>query len=66
MKDRNLLCVYYERANKCSKGKGCTIWKEMQSCGLYKPDYNSKPLRADKRKQKKEKIEKKEFRKGEW
>lgn len=66
MKDRNLICKYYQKANSCSKGKGCTIWGKMQSCGLYNPDLNSKLLRKDKRKQKKEKIEKKEFRKGEW
>lgn len=61
MKDRNLLCIYYECANKCSKGRGCTIWGKMQSCRLYKPNYNSKPLRIDKRRQKREKFEK-----GEW
>lgn len=60
MKDRNLICKYYERANQCSKGKGCTIWGEMQHCGLYKADLNSKPLRQDKRKNKLEKINRKE------
>lgn len=60
MKDRNKICIYYERAGKCSKGKGCTIFGEMQKCGLYKPDLNSKPLRVDKRKSKMEKIKRKE------
>ena len=66
MKDRNKLCKYYIRAGVCSKGKGCTIWGEMQHCGLYCPDLASKPLRTDGRKQKKAKIDKKEFKKGEW
>jgi hypothetical protein len=66
MKDRNKLCKYYIRAGVCSKGKGCTIWNEMQHCGLYNPDLNGKPLRIDNRKQEKEKIQRKEFKKGEW
>lgn len=60
MRDRNLLCKYYIRAGVCSKSKGCTIFGEMQHCGLYNPDLNSKPLRVDKRKTKLEKIRKKE------
>lgn len=66
MRDRNKLCKFYQRAGVCSKNKGCTIWGDMQHCGLYEPDLASKPLRADKRKSKKEKINKKEFKKGEW
>ena len=60
MRDRNLLCKYYICAGKCSKGKGCTAFGDMQHCGLYKQDLNGKPLRADKRKTKMEKIRKKE------
>lgn len=60
MKDRNKLCIYYERAGKCSKGKGCTAFGNMQHCGSYKPDLNGKPLRTDKRKTKMEKIRRKE------
>ena len=56
MKDRNLLCKYYIQANKCSKNKGCTIWREMQHCGLYEPNLNSKPLRENNKRQKIEKI----------
>lgn len=66
MKDRNKLCKHYLKAGTCSKNKGCTIWGEMQHCGLYEPDLNSKPLRTDKRKSKKEKIEKKEYKKEAW
>ena len=57
MKDRNKLCIYYERAGKCSKGKGCTAFGEMQHCGLYTPDKMGKPLRVDR---KMEKIRRKE------
>ena len=60
MKDRNFLCKYYIRAGECSKGKGCNIWKGMQKCGLYSPDLNSKSLRPNNIKNKKEKILKKE------
>ena len=52
MKDRNKLCKFYQRAGVCSKNKGCTIWGDMQHCGLYEPDLASKPLRTDKRKRK--------------
>lgn len=60
MKDRNKLCIYYERAGKCSKGKGCTAFGEMQHCGLYTPDKMGKQLRVDRRKIKMEKIRRKE------
>ena len=60
MRDRNLLCKYYIRAGVCLKGKGCTVFGEMQHCGNYIPDLNSRPLRADRRKSKIEKIRRKE------
>lgn len=60
MKDRNKLCKYYIRAGVCSKGKGCTIFGTMQHCGNYSPNPDSKPLRVDRRKQKMEKIRRKE------
>lgn len=60
MKDRNKICIYYERAGKCSKGKGCTVFGEMQHCGLYKPERGSRPIREDNRKRKMEKIRRKE------
>lgn len=60
MRDRNRLCKYYLRAGVCSKGKGCTIWGEMQHCGLYEKDLKSKELRPNNKKRKLENIRKKE------
>lgn len=66
MKDRNLLCEYYICAGQCKKGKVCYAQKEMQHCSLYIPNKQSQPLRTDKRKQKKEKILKKELNRERW
>ena len=64
MKDRNKLCKYYIRAGVCSKGKGCTIWGEMQHCGNYVPNLNGKPLRPNNKRKKIDEIRKKD--KREW
>lgn len=60
MKDRNFLCKYYQKAGTCSRGKGCTIWNEMQHCGSYVPDLNSKPLRENNKRKKLEEIRRKD------
>ena len=46
---------YVKKENNVLFGKKCNI------VGLYKPDLNSKPLRLDNRRKKKEKILKKEW-----
>ena len=60
MRDRNKLCIYYERAGKCKKGKGCTAFGEMQHCGLYIKNSKSKNLRPNNKRKKLEEIRKKD------
>lgn len=60
MKDRNLICKYYICAGVCSQGKSCSVWSSMQHCGSYVPDLNSKPLRENNKREKLEKIRRKE------
>lgn len=66
MKERVLVCIHYKCNGVCDLGKECHFWKEMQKCQKYVPNKASQPVRTDRRKQKKEKIMKKEFRRGEW
>lgn len=63
MKDRNILCEYYVRAGICDLGKICYIDKEMVHCSKYKKDKNRKPFRVNKRKEKLNKIKRRDI---EW
>ena len=60
MRDRNILCEHYVRAGVCDLGKECHIYKEMQKCSKYKKDKNKKPFRTNNKRQKLEKIRKRE------
>lgn len=61
MKDRNTLCIHYERAGVCKRGKVCHAYKEMQHCSLYEKDRNRKPFRVNNKKQKLDKIRRNEI-----
>ena len=66
MKERILPCINYKCAGQCTLGKECYFWKQMQKCSKYIPNKKSQPIRENHKKQKKEQIKIKEFRKGEW
>lgn len=56
MKDRNIVCKYYEFEGGCSRGRKGTFLKSCQTCRLYekKPGYAP----AGRRNLKRQKIEK--------
>lgn len=60
MKERNIICKFYLQKDKCLKNKGCSVNKEMQHCGLYEPNLNSKPFRYNNKQKKIEQIKRKE------
>lgn len=62
MKDRNIICEFYIRHGECKKGKNADIIKTCQHCSFYSKKIGAKPHRTDNRRQKMEKINKKERR----
>lgn len=60
MKDRVLVCEHYKCNGVCDLGKICHFWKEMQKCTKYIPNKKSKPIRINNKKEKLEKIKRKE------
>lgn len=62
MKTREIQCEFYEYEGKCSKGKEGTFYKHCQTCSTYCAKKGGHPARTDKRKEKREKINKKELR----
>ena len=59
---RERQCIYYEYEGKCSKGKKGTFLKQCQTCNTYRTKAGAAPRRTDNRKQKMNKIQKKEMR----
>lgn len=61
MKERVLVCKHYKcNGGVCELGKTCHFWKEMQKCQKYMPNKKSRPIRTNNKKEKLEKIRKKE------
>ena len=61
MKERVLVCEHYKcNGGVCRLGKTCHFWKEMQKCQKYMPNKKSRPIRTNNKKEKLEKIIKKE------
>lgn len=56
MKDREIVCIYYENEGNCSKGREGTFNRKCQTCSLYTPRPGSRPRRKDLRREKKEKA----------
>ena len=55
-KDRTQVCIHYESKGVCAiSNKECTIHGEMQHCPLYEAKKRSKPMRVDRRKERREK-----------
>ena len=62
MKDREIVCSFYEYEGCCSKGREGTFRKACQTCGKYRPIRGGRPARTDNRRAKREKISKREMR----
>lgn len=57
MRERNIICVHYERAGVCAiSKKECMVQGLMQHCGKYEPRKGSQPIRANQRRKKLERA----------
>lgn len=59
-KDREIQCKFYICEGSCSKGREGTFRGSCQHCAKYRPKLGSKPARTDTRKQKLDRIIRKE------
>ena len=59
---RERQCEYYEYEGCCSKGREGTFLKQCQICNQYRAKAGAAPRRTDNRKQKMNKIQKREMR----
>ena len=62
-KTREIACVHYICEGNCDLGKEGTFRKHCQICKTYKKIPGGKPARTDNRRQKMDKINKKEMNK---
>lgn len=60
MKDREIACVHYKAEGSCDLGKDGTFRGHCQICPSYSPLRHGKPARTDTRRQKAERIMRKE------
>ena len=60
-KDRTIACIHYVNENNCDLGKPCEFWGHCQTCKTYKKKPGGLPARTDNRRQKLQKIQKKEL-----
>lgn len=60
-KTREIACVHYICEGNCDLGKEGTFRKHCQICKTYKKIPGGKPARTDNRRQKMDKINKKEM-----
>lgn len=58
---RELVCIHYKAKGECDLGKKAEFYGLCQTCQKYFPKPGSHPVRKDRRKEIKEKINKKEF-----
>jgi len=66
MKTREIQCIHYVNEGNCDLGKDGTFYKHCQTCKTYKKKPGALPARNDNRRQKKERINKKEFLRNEY
>lgn len=59
-KDRTIACIHYINEGNCDLGKNCSFWGHCQICKTWKPIPGGKPIREDNRKQKLDRIMRKE------
>jgi hypothetical protein len=62
MKDREVQCKFYLNEKNCLKGREGTFKKKCQTCDKYIPLPGGKPARTDNRRQKMDRIRRKEDR----
>ena len=60
MKDREIACVHYKAEGVCDLGKDGTFRGHCQICPTYSPLRHGRPARTDTRRQKAERIMRKE------
>ena len=60
MKDREIACVHYKAEGSCDLGKDGTFRGHCQTCPTYSPLRHGRPARTDNRRQKAERIMRKE------
>lgn len=60
MRDREIQCLHYVCEGKCNLGKDSNFWGYCQTCPFYKKKPGGKPARTDNRRQKAERIARKE------
>ena len=53
MKDREIVCLFYNYEGNCSKGREGTFNHKCQTCDKYTPKPGARPRRKDLRKNKK-------------
>ena len=59
-KTREIACVHYKAEGSCDLGKDGTFRGHCQICPSYKKKHGAKPARTDTRRQKAERIMRKE------
>lgn len=59
-KTREIACIHYKAEHDCDLGKEGTFYKQCQICRTYKKLPGGKPARTDNRRQKQERIIRKE------
>lgn len=59
-KTREIQCIHYICEGNCDLGKEGTFYKQCQICRTYKKLPGGKPARTDNRRQKQERIMRKE------
>lgn len=60
MKTREIVCIHYKAEGCCDLGKEGTFYKQCQICKTYKKLPGGRPARTDNRRQKMERIIRKE------
>lgn len=54
------VCIHYIHEHNCDLGKDCEFWGHCQTCPSWKRKPGAKPARVDRRRQKADRIAKKE------
>lgn len=61
-KTREIACIHYKCEHNCDLGRDAEFRGLCQTCPTYSAKKGGRPARVDRRKQKQEKINKKELR----